>query len=88
MSTARAGRGRPVGWASATSTGAIPERPVSAGGEGHRLVANTPPAAGRVRPLSSSPGLRAPAARRAPLEELMPGTWRAWRDPASAIPLG
>ena len=80
MSTARtgSGRGRPVAWASAASmTGALPERSISSAAKAAVWSLTPPPrrqhqavAAHRVRSARQR-------ARRAPLEELMPLTWRA-----------
>ena len=81
MSTARtgSGRGRPVRWASAASmTGALPERSMSPAAKATVSSLTPPPAAGRVRPSPLTAAVSArQRARRAPLEELMPGTWRA-----------
>ena len=81
-STARtgSGRGRPVRLASAASmTGALPERSVSSAAKATVSSLTLPSACcGRVRPpplIACAPAR--PRARRAPLEELMPLTWRA-----------
>ena len=81
VSTARtgSGRGRPVRWASAASmTGALPERSMSSAAKATVCVADAAAGGGRVRPAPLT-GVRSARqrARRAPLEELMPATWRA-----------
>ena len=81
MSTARtgSGRGRPVRWASAASmTGALPERSMSPAAKATVVVADAA-AGGRQGQAGAAHGVRSARqrARRAPLEELMPGTWRA-----------
>ena len=81
MSTASTGSGRrrPVRRASAASiTGAFPLRPVSPAAKATVASLALPAAGGRV----SAGGVHGPAsarqrARKAPVEELMPGTWRA-----------
>ena len=81
MSTARtgSGRGRPVRWASAASmTGALPERSMSSAAKADRLVADAAAGGRQGQAVAAHRVVSArQRARRAPVEELMPGTWRA-----------